>query len=260
MDIESVKEIITKEKPKVVFLGSSIILFPHPVKEISEIAHDVGAVVAYDGSHVLGLIAGGEFQDPLGENADVLLGSTHKTFPGPQGGIILCNDEDIARRIGKILMRPPLLVDNIHLHRIGALAITLIEMLIFGKEYARQIIKNSKTLARYLYKNGIEVGYKEKDFTQSHQILYPQNLGDGLKIRNMLEKAGIIVDKRIRIGTQEVTRLGMKCKEMRAIADFIHDAIVKKKIDETRIRVKQFVSKYRSVYYSLDVYLQEREL
>jgi len=171
--------------------------------------------VAYDGSHVLGLIVGGQFQDPLRESADVLLGSTHKTFPGTQGGIILCNDKDVAKKIAKVIMRSPLLIDNIHLHRVGALAITLIEMLLFGEEYAIQIIKSSKTLARYLYEDGIEVKCKEKDFTQSHQILYPQEPEKGLKIRTLLEQAEIIVDRRIRIGTQEVTILGMKNKEMR---------------------------------------------
>ncbi len=73
--------------------GASLFLFPHPVEEAREVCDEVGASIVYDAAHVLGLIAGGQFQDPLSEGADVVTGSTHKTFPGPQGGIILCTEK-----------------------------------------------------------------------------------------------------------------------------------------------------------------------
>ncbi|MBS7605535.1 serine hydroxymethyltransferase, partial [Candidatus Bathyarchaeota archaeon] len=96
MNIDSGKsaEIIRAAKPGIVTLGGSLFLFPHPVKELSEVAHEVGAYLVYDAAHVLGLIAGGEFQDPLREGADFVTASTHKTFPGPQGGVILAENRD----------------------------------------------------------------------------------------------------------------------------------------------------------------------
>ena len=121
IDIEASKDIIYRERPKLIILGASFILFPHPVKEIAEIAEDVGALTIYDGSHVLGLIAGNSFQDPLREGADILLGSTHKTFPGPQGGIIITNNDEIYETLKNFLGFPPVMVDNPHINRIAAL-------------------------------------------------------------------------------------------------------------------------------------------
>ena len=117
------------------------------MEEAVEVAEEVGARIMYDGAHVLGLIAGGYFQDPLREGADMLVGSTHKTFPGPQGGIILCRDE-LAGDIDEAVF--PGLVSNHHLHHMAGLGIATAEMLEFGREYAGQIIKNAKKLAESL--------------------------------------------------------------------------------------------------------------
>ena len=91
IDIDAMNKKILEEKPKIVLFGGSLFLFPHPVSEAREAADEVGAKIMYDGAHVLGLIAGGQFQQPIEEGADIMMGSTHKTFPGPQGGIILSN-------------------------------------------------------------------------------------------------------------------------------------------------------------------------
>jgi len=252
IDAEKTKEILLSEKPKLVFLGASIILFPQPVKEISEVAHDIGAVVAYDASHVLGLIAGKKFQDPLREGADLVVASTHKTFGGPQGGIVFTNDHDVARRIKYVLDRPPLLVDNPHVHRIGALAVTALEMLRYGKEYAEQIVRNSKELGAQLHKWEIEVRYGEKGYTETHQLYYPQQPEIGRKIRDKLEEAHIITDTIIRFGTQEVTRRGMKGPEMRKIAEAIYLAL-SNRIDEAKNIVRNLTSKFRKIHYSFDI-------
>ncbi len=125
IDVERAAEAIKRVKPKVVVFGASYILFPHPVKELAEIARENGACVGFDGSHVLGLIAGKHFQDPLREGAHALLGSTHKSFFGPQGGIILADREH-----GEVLKEKifPRFVDNAHWNRIAALALALAEM------------------------------------------------------------------------------------------------------------------------------------
>jgi len=93
--LETIKsaEVIRKAKPGIVTFGGSLFLFPHPVKELQEVAREVGAYTVYDGAHVLGLIAGRQFQNPLKEGADFITASTHKTFPGPQGGVVLANLE-----------------------------------------------------------------------------------------------------------------------------------------------------------------------
>ena len=154
IDADAMKKDIIEKKPKIVLLGGSLFLFPHPVEDAREAADEVGAKVIYDGAHVLGLIAGGYFQDPLREGADLLVGSTHKTFPGPQGGIILCK-EDIAKKIDDAVF--PGVVSNHHLHHLAALGIATAEMIEFGSDYAKQIIKNSKALAQELYELGFNV-------------------------------------------------------------------------------------------------------
>ena len=93
-DIDAACEIIRQTKPEIALFGQSVFLFPTPLQEIADVAHEVGAKVMYDGAHVLGLIAGGQFQDPLREGADVMTGSSHKTFPGSQGGFMLSNSDD----------------------------------------------------------------------------------------------------------------------------------------------------------------------
>ncbi|MDI6805443.1 MAG: hypothetical protein QMD20_02130 [Candidatus Bathyarchaeia archaeon] len=108
--VAEAKETIKRLKPKILIFGASFIPFPQPVKELAEIAKENNAVVGFDGSHVMGLIAGGQFQDPLREGADTLFGSTHKTFFGPQGGIILADKphgEIIKEKIYQVLSTTP---------------------------------------------------------------------------------------------------------------------------------------------------------
>ncbi|HDN82965.1 MAG TPA: serine hydroxymethyltransferase [Candidatus Altiarchaeales archaeon] len=240
IDVDKSKKIVLKEKPKIMLFGASVFLFPHPVKEMKEVADEVGAKIVYDAAHVLGLIAGKKFQDPFREGADVVTSSTHKTFPGPQGGIVLCKEE-LAEKIDNAAF--PRLTSNHHLHRVVALAISLIEMMEFGKEYAAQIIKNAKKLAQSLYERGFEVLCEHKDFTESHQILVDvSKVGKGKKVAELCESANIILNKNllpwdsvkdaanpsgIRIGVQEVTRLGMKEKDMENIAELMERLILK---------------------------------
>ena len=109
IDSTKAKEMIKQLKPKLLVFGSSQILFPAPLHELKALADEVGSYCVYDGSHVMGLIAGKQFQDPLREGATTLFGSTHKSFPGPQGGIILSNaDEKITSKLDSTLDPGPL--------------------------------------------------------------------------------------------------------------------------------------------------------
>lgn len=220
---EQAKQTINRIKPKIIIFGASLITFPQPVKELAAIARENGATVGYDGSHVLGLIAGQQFQDPLREGAQALFGSTHKTFFGPQGGIILANKEPGETLKQKIY---PAFVDNAHWNRIAALTLALAEAKKYGKAYATQVIRNSKTLAKALSDQGFPVICKHLGFTDSHQTII--DYGDyekGRAIATRLQKSNIITDCVIRIGTDEITRRGMKQAEMGKIAELIKRTI-----------------------------------
>jgi glycine hydroxymethyltransferase len=158
---------ILKEKPHLVIFGASLFLFPHPVRQLAKVAKEVGAHVGYDGSHVLGLIAGKQFQDPLREGASTLFGSTHKSFFGPQGGIILADKahgEVIRERIH------PAYVDNAHWNRIAALSLALAEMKEFGKDYARRVVQNAQALAKAVAEKGFPAACPSLGYTRSHQV------------------------------------------------------------------------------------------
>ena len=249
IDVDAMVREIKDKKPKLILFGASLFLFPHPIQEARAAADVVGAKIAYDGSHVLGLIAGNKFQDPLREGADVVTGSTHKTFPGPQGAIILCRNA-LKEEIDAAVF--PGTVSNHHLHHVAGLAVTLVEMMQFGEQYAAQIQSNAKTLAQYLYEEGFDVLCEHKGFTESHQIaVNVRSFGGGDGVAKKLEKAGIITNKNmfpsdkspenptgIRLGVQELTRIGMKESEMREIAVLIKRVVID---GEEESRVKEEV-------------------
>lgn len=229
IDLDKTIEILKKEKPELVFLGSSMFPFPHPVKSISEEVHSYGGTVAYDGSHVLGLIAGNQFQDPLNEGADLLLGSTHKSFPGPQGGVILSNgfsEEKLEEVIGTNPLKGIVLIDNIHNSRVAALGVALEEFKEFGMDYACQVIKNSQVLAQTLDSYNIPLHGKTNGFTESHQVLLQINdFNQGAKLCDFLFNYKIVTDAALRFGTAELTHLGFREKEMRKIGSIIAQLI-----------------------------------
>jgi len=252
MNAEAAAELVEQVRPRLVVFGASIFLFPHPVREVSNAARTVGATIAYDGSHVLGLIAGKQFQDPLGEGADILLGSTHKTLPGPQGGMILVQKHgQLAEQVDATLRPPPILVDNFHMNRVAALAVTLAELIQFGKAYAQQVVSNAQVLARSLHDEGVRLVQSDRGFTASHQVLIDvANLDEGLQVRNRLEQGDIIADAGVRLGTQEVTRRGMRESEMKLVAGLIADLLVRK-VPPSRVRkqVNALADQFQGIEY-----------
>jgi len=238
IDVEKATVALERERPKVVIFGASLILFPHPVRELSETCHKIGTTVVYDGSHVLGLIAGGEFQDPLREGADILIGSTHKSFFGPQGGIILSNGHEAEIRQAV----HPAIVDNAHWNRIAALYVALSESQKFGRQYASQVVRNSRSLARALHEHGVKLVGRDVGFTDSHQTIVDVRPAEGVNMAQKLEKANIIVDVGVRIGTSEETRRGMKEREMEQIAELISRVYIE---NEDPKRVSRDVRKLR---------------
>jgi glycine hydroxymethyltransferase len=249
--IDKAREAIENVHPRVVVFGASFITFPHPVKELAESARENDAYVGYDGSHVMGLIAGEQFQDPLREGVDALFGSTHKTLFGPQGGIILADKEygeSLKQRIY------PTFVDNAHWNRIAALTLALAEMKEFGRAYAKQVVHNAKVLAEALHDYGLPVICQHLGFTRSHQVLLDYgNYEGGRAIAEKLEQASIIVDCGVRIGTCEVTRRGMKENEILRIAEMIKRTIVdKEKPKEIQQDVANLCNDFQRVEYCFE--------
>jgi len=262
IDPDATAKIIREVKPELVLFGGSVFLFPHPVKELSEVAKEVGANVGYDAAHVAGLIGSGYFQDPLREGADAMTMSTHKTLPGPQHGALLSNREDLIDVLKPCMF--PALLSNHHLHNVAGLAITFAEMLEFGKDYHKDVIDNAKALGQALYERGINVLMEHKGFTESHQIViditnFEKSIGLGEDIERLVEDANIIINRNLlpwdiaqgrhyknpgglRLGTSEVTRLGMGKSEMIDIADFFKDLLIDKKDPK---KVKQEVAEFK---------------
>lgn len=262
IDVGEAEKVIARVKPKIVLLGASEILFPHPVREIRRLADEVGAIVAYDSAHVLGLIAGGTFQDPLKEGAELVTGSTHKTFFGPQGGIILSKGR-FASEIDNAAWQ---LVNNHHVHRVAGLSVALAEFLAFGKEYTAQVVKNAHRLAEELHDAGIDVLGAKMGFTRSHQVIFkaPNNNGDATAKR--LEDCYIITTKTplpidkteedcsgVRLGTQEITRLGMVEDDMAKIAGFVKRTVIDRE-DPMAIRadVRNMMAGFREVNFAFE--------
>ena len=261
IDIDTMNKKILEEKPKIVLFGGSLFLFPHPVKEAREAADEVGAKIMYDGAHVLGLIAGGQFQQPIAEGADLMMGSTHKTFPGPQGGIILSHAEHKEVIDNAVF---PGVVSNHHLHHLAGLAVANAEMLEFGEAYAKQTIKNAQALAQSLYELGFDVLCEDLGFTESHQLaMNVSNIRSASDIAKDLADNNVILNKNlfpgddvdnsdnpsgIRIGTQEITRRGLKEKEMEEVAEFIKAVAVDKK--DIKDDVTEFMNQYTTVHYA----------
>jgi glycine hydroxymethyltransferase len=259
IDTDAMVSTIYEKKPQIILFGASLFLFPHPVKEAYDAARDVGATIVYDAAHVLGLIAGEQFQDPLNEGVDVMTGSTHKTFPGPQHGIIFAT-RALADAIDDAVF--PGTVSNHHLHHVAGLAVTLVEMLEFGEAYAQQTIKNAKTLGEALYNTGFNVLCPEKEFTESHQIVL--DVGRASAMAVALEEANIIANKNLlpwddhnapenpsglRFGTQELTRLGMKESEMKVVAGLVARVLNGEAPEKVKKDVVEFKNNYQEVDY-----------
>ncbi len=264
LDVDATKRILLKERPPLALFGLSLFLFPFPLQELQETLRDIGALGWYDGAHVLGLIASGLFQDPLHEGCAVLSGSTHKTLPGPQHGILLSDsqDADLKKRLTSAAF--PGVTSNHHLNEMAALAVSLAEQLAFGKDYSRMIVRNAKALGAALQQRGFQVLCAHKDFTESHQVaVRVEAEGGGDAVAKRLEAARIVVNKNllpgdkspkhpegIRLGAQELTRVGMGPSDMDAVAEFMDDLLHKGKgPEEVGARVAEFKKGFTKVRY-----------
>ncbi|HKV90545.1 MAG TPA: serine hydroxymethyltransferase [Thermoplasmata archaeon] len=240
-DPEGTRKVLKEARPKLALFGLSLFLFPMPIAEVAETLSEIGAIGWYDAAHVLGLIAGGEFQDPLREGCTVISASTHKTLPGPQHGILLGEtaDPEVVKKLESAAF--PGVTSNHHLHTMAALAVALAEHIAFGREYARQTVRNARALAEALHRRGFDVLAADLGFTRSHTVaVRVAREGGGEAVAKRLADAGLIANKNllpgdtspkhpsgVRLGTPEVTRVGMKEPEMDRIAGLFDDLLHK---------------------------------
>jgi glycine hydroxymethyltransferase len=265
IDVERTLDLARTLEPKVMILGKSLFLFPEPVRELASFCQRRRIALLYDGAHVLGLIAGREFQDPLEEGALLVTASTHKTFFGSQRGLVLSNaGENEWRKVDKGAF--PGSSSNHHLDTLVALAIATYEMMEFGQTYARQTIANAKALGPKLYEMGFKVQAAELGFTESHQLAVDvSELGGGDEVARHLKDNNIILNMNllplesldqvsnpagIRLGVQEMTRFGMKEPEMEIIARLFKKCLIEGKYvgDE----VIEFRKNFQKINYSFD--------
>lgn len=267
VDLDAFSKAARQHKPKLVVMGMSMTLFPLPVREMSQIIAEWGGQFIFDGAHQAGLIAGGQFQDPLNEGAVVLTGSAGKTFSGPQSGMIMWNAPELTKPITDTIF--PVLAATHQVNRVAALAVSAAEMIEFGEFYMAQIVKNSKALGKALHERGIPILCAHRDYSQSHQIIARvKEFGGGLDVAHRLAEANIITNKNLvpedrpedwdrpsglRIGTIEVTRLGMNEQDMETIAGFIARVLIEKEDPASVLKdVIDFRLPRQTLYYNFD--------
>lgn len=263
IDVEGLRRAATTvKKSPLIIIGTSLPLFPHPCKEVKEVADQIGAKIYYDAAHIMGLMAGGRFQDPLKEGMDLMIGTSNKTFSGPVGGMILTNDQEIQERIDRCLDGH---LSSYGHSRMPAMAVTLAEWIKFGKSFAGQMVANAKALGKAMDAQGFDVVAKHKGYTESHIVAVDVNKqGGGNKVADALSEANINVSAwrvwkpeedfhGLRIGVTEMTRYGMKEGEMSSIAEFMrHVAIDEEDPTEVGKEVAVFRKPFNEVHYCFE--------
>lgn len=261
-DLDALEALADARQPRMIVIGGSNLLFPYPLKEIRRIADRVGAYVLYDAAHVGLLISRGDLQRPLEEGAHVVTLSTAKIMGGPVGGLVLTNDPAIADLVVRLTF--PTLLQTRDLNKLNALALSLAETAAFGAARARQTVANAQALGRRLSAEGFEVLAAERGYTRTHQIFL--ELGDEAKtFETRCNEANIMLTdcaltgdmargrrSGSRLGTHEVTRLGMQEAEMAEIARLIRRAFEGEPAEAVAADVQQLLSRHQQIAYSFD--------
>ena len=237
IDIKNLSDLAAQEKPKLITVGGSLNLFEHPVREVREIAENVGAKVMFDAAHQCGIIAGRAWRNPLKEGAHFMTMSTYKSLGGPAGGLIVSDDADIAERLDAIAF--PGMTANFDAAKSAALAVTMLDWRMFGQDYAREMINLSNALSDALEVEGLPVFRTKHGATRSHQFaIEAARFGGGQAASKTLRKAGFLacgiglpipeVDgdmNGLRIGTPELVRWGVTTEHAPRLAKMIAAAL-----------------------------------
>ncbi len=255
-DVERLSTDFKKSNAKAFYMDVSYYINPHNLMEIRQALGDE-AIIIYDASHTMGLILGQEFQSPFSEGADVICANTHKTLPGPQKGMIAFKDDKLGSAAMKVI--DGCLYSSPHAHHVIALAVTLLEMAEFGEAYAGQIIANSNTLGEELERLGYSVRKANTGrLSENHQVhLFTDKVGNYKQLYDQLFDNNITVNfdnpleggMFVRLGTQEITRRGMKEAEVKKVAEYIDQSF---KGTSVRAEVLELVRAFQTAHYSFD--------
>ena len=262
VDLNKLEDVLKKEKPKLMILGWSQFLFPHPLEQIRQICDRYQVKILYDMSHVVGLIAGRVFQPEATRYADIVTSSTGKSLHGPDHGFVMYNDDAFHPGVLDAVM--PLLTSNTHPQELAGLGVALTEMLHFGHDFGKQVVANTKALGKALSQEGIHALYGDLDYSESHTLLVEYK--NAHQAVTLLDRAGILINAcqlpwdpenettGLRLGTQVITRHGYTEKDMPQIAHLISQVLLKNK-DPEILQFSQVVplsKKFRSIEYSFD--------
>ncbi|WP_306737417.1 serine hydroxymethyltransferase [Marimonas arenosa] len=226
VDLDGLARLAEAVKPRLITIGGSLNLFPHPVREIRRIADKTGAYVLFDAAHQCGIIAGRAWKNPLDEGAHLMTMSTYKSLGGPPSGLIVTNVAEIAKRLDSIAF--PGMTANFDAAKSAALAMAMLDWKDYGKAYAQAMIDTSKALAKALKNEGIPVFEGKGGATESHQFaVLAEGFGGGQTASKKLRKAGFLACgiglpiaevpndlNGLRIGTPELVRWGMGVDDM----------------------------------------------
>ncbi len=266
IDVAETKKVIAQYQPELIIFGKSMVLHKEPVQEIRRFVDDqkLNSIIMYDMAHVLGLV-GDHFQDPFAEGAELVTGSTHKTFFGSQRGIIAgnYNKDDYKYNLWETIETRafPGSVSNHHLGTMLGLLMAAYEMNYFKDDYQRNVIENAKYFAGCLAEAGLDVaGDPDISYTETHQVVVRVGYGSGPEVANRLEASNIIINYQatpeeegftasgaIRIGVAEMTRFGFGKEAFAETARLMADVILRKKI--VTEEVKQLRSQYTELKY-----------
>lgn len=235
VDLDGLAELAREVRPRLVTIGGSLNLLPHPVAAIREIADEVGADVLFDAAHVCGLLAGGVWPSPLAEGADLVTMSTYKSLGGPPSGLVLTDRDDLAERLDAIAY--PGLTANSDPAHAAALGLTLLDWIDEGEAYATTMIATARRLAEELDAAGLPVLQTVEGPTTSHQLAVDaRRWGDGQAAAARLRRANLLAcgigmpgaegPAALRLGTPEVVRWGMGVEQMPELAALVAEALL----------------------------------
>ncbi len=261
VDLDALREMALRVRPRIITIGGSLNLFPHPVRAIRAIADEVGAWVLFDAAHQCGIIAGGAWANPLDEGAHLMTMSTYKSLGGPAGGLIVTRDAAIAERLDHIAY--PGMTANFDAGKTAALAISLLDWRAHGRAYAAAMVELSQALARELAGLGLPIFAAGRGMTQSHQFaVEAAGFGGGQTASKTLRKAGFLACgiglpiaavegdlNGLRIGTPELVRRGMTVADAPALAALIAEGLRGNDPGAVAARVREMRARFTGVHF-----------
>jgi glycine hydroxymethyltransferase len=261
IDIDALARLARQVRPKLITLGGSLNLLPHPVREVRQIADDVGAVLLFDAAHLCGMIAGKAWPNPLDEGAHLMSMSTYKSLGGPAGGLLLTNEAELARKIDAIAF--PGLTANFDVGKTAALAITLLDWREHGRDYAAMMAGTARALAEALRDHGVPVFETEGGPTTSHQFAISARVyGGGQTASKKLRAANLLACgiglpikpvegdlNGLRIGTPEIVRWGMRDEHMPELARLIAAGLQANEPSTVASQVTAFRKPFQKIHY-----------